>query len=478
MSLSEFGEFDAVGLATLVEKKQVSALEVINEAIERTERINPQLNFLAHEAFECAREAASSKDLPQGPLTGVPWLVKELATSWAGQPLTNTVPYLKDIIATVDSEMIRRIKAAGMIPIGKSTSPENGWALSTESALHGITKSPWDLERTPGGSSGGSAAAVASRVLPIAEASDGGGSIRVPAANCGLVGLKPSRGRISLQPLLVDYWCGGAVIFGVSRSVRDTALLLDILEGGLPGEPYKCPEPSQSFTTEAKKMPNQLRIAVVTESPDHGTPIDPQIRLVVEETAAMLQKLGHSVDFRPAPYEYWSLYKTYTRIIAAQTVSFFNSMSSLVGRAPAQNDMANLYWTMLEKGSGMTASEHANDIEAMRQACCAMATKMEPFDVWLMPTVPMLPRTHGYYDMSNEVEKYDDTLMGPDCCFTVPFNASGAPAISLPLGMSADGLPIGVQLIGRYAEEATLLRVAHQIEIEKPWISCHPEICA
>lgn len=477
MSLTEYGETDAVGLADLVHTKKISPLEVIDEAISRTEQINPQLNFLAHEAFESAREAAIDKNLPVGPLTGVPWLVKELATSWEGQPLTNSVPFLKDVIGPVDCEFIRRIKAAGMIPIGKSTSPENGWALSTESSLHGITRSPWDLARSPGGSSGGSAAAVASRVLPMAEASDGGGSIRVPAANCGLVGLKPSRGRISLQPLIVDYWYGGAVVFGVTRSVRDTATLLDVLQGGLPGEPYRCPPPAPSFAKDSENPPSKLRIAVVTESPDHGTTLDSQIRSIVEETATLLQELGHVIEFQPIPYDYWPLYKTYTRIIAAQTVSFFDSMAALVGKEAAKDDMANLYWTMLEKGNQLSAANHANDIEAMRQMCCSMSVIMEPFDIWLMPTVPMLPRQHGYYDMSLDVETYDDNLMGPDCCFTSPFNSSGAPAVSLPLGKSTEGLPIGVQLVGRHAEEATLLRTARQLEVAKPWADNRPKIC-
>jgi len=477
MGLDEYGDLDAVGLADLVKTRKVSPLEIIDEAISRAEHLNPKLNFLAHEAFESARVAATSNDLPEGPLTGVPWLVKELATSWEGQPLTNSVPYLKDVVAPLDSEFVRRIKAAGMIPIGKSTSPENGWALSTESSLHGITRSPWDLTRSPGGSSGGSAAAVASRVLPIAEASDGGGSIRVPAANCGLVGLKPSRGRISLQPLIVDYWYGGAVVFGVSRSVRDSATLLDILHGGLPGEPYKCPPPEQSFMSSIQKPPSNLRIAAVIESPTHGTILDPQVRLAVEEAAVLLQELGHTVEYEPVPYDYWPLYKTYTRIIAAQTVSFFDSMAALVGKEAAKNDMANLYWTMLEKGNQLSAADHANDIEAMRQMCCSMSVIMEPFDIWLMPTVPMLPRQHGYYDMSLDVETYDDNLMGPDCCFTSPFNSSGAPAVSLPLGKSTEGLPIGVQLVGRHAEEATLLRTARQLEIAKPWADNRPKIC-
>ena len=478
MAFNDYDEYDGIGLAELVKSKQVSAREVLDEAIRRTEVINPQLNFLAHEAFDVARAAADDKALPDGPLKGVPWLVKELASSWEGQPFTNTLPYLKDVIAPADSEIMRRLKGAGMIPFGKSTSPEQGWCLATESSLHGITRSPWDTERTPGGSSGGSAVAVATRVTPLADGSDGGGSIRVPAANCGLVGLKPARGRITLQSVAVDYWYGGAVIFGVSRSVRDTALLLDVLQGGLPGEPYRQPTPPHSFSEEARTDPGSLRIALVTDTPDHGTPVDAQIVQAVENTGKLLESLGHTVEPQPVPYDFWPLYKTYTAIVAAQTTAFFDAMAGLVGRPATADDMANLYWTMSDKGRQLSAADHSNHIEAMRRACCVMLTRMVPFDAWLMPTLPMLPRTHGYYDLSLDVETYDDTRMGPDCCFTAPFNAAGSPAISLPLGWAAEGWPIGVQFVGRDGDEATLIRLAAQLEAAQPWADRRPGICS
>lgn len=478
MAFEQYDQFDGVGLAELVKTGEVSAREVIDEAIRRAEKLNPELNFLAHEAFDVARAAADSPQLPNGPLKGVPWLVKELASSWEGQPFTNSVPYLKDLIAPLDSEILRRLKAAGMIPFGKSTSPEQGWCLATESSLHGVTRSPWDSERTPGGSSGGSAVAVATRVTPLADASDGGGSIRVPAANCGLVGLKPARGRITLQPLGVDFWHGGAIIFGLSRSVRDTALLLDVLHGGLPGEPYRQPNPPHSYSEEARSEPGNLRIAMVTETPDHGTPVDPQIVAAVEQTGRLLESLGHHVEPQPVPYEFWPLYKNYTALIAAQTTAFFDAMAGLVGRPAQAGDMANLYWTMIEKGRGFSAADHSNQIEATRQSCCAMLARMAPFDAWMMPTLPTLPRTHGYYDLGLDVETYDDSLMGPDCCFTAPFNASGSPAISLPLGWATEGWPIGVQFVGRDGDEATLIRLAAQLEVAQPWADKRPGICS
>lgn len=474
MTFAEYENYDAIGLADLVRRGEVSAAEVMDAAIERAQRWNPALNFLAHEAFEQARTAAADPALPQGPLMGVPWLVKELASSWGGQPMTNSLPYLRDVVAPGDSVILQRLKAAGAIPFGKATSPEQGWCLATESSLHGITRSPWDTARTPGGSSGGSAAAVAARVTPVSDASDGGGSIRVPAANCGLVGLKPARGRISLSPIAVDYWYGGALIFGVSRTVRDTALLLDVLACDFPGEPYRLPPPPLTFSDEVGGDPGRLRIAVVIDAPDHGTRVDPQVAAAVTQTATLLEDLGHDVEPQPVPYEYWPMYKAYTAIIAAQTAAFFDAMVDVVGRAATADDMANLYWTMIEKGRALTAVDHSNQIEQMRQICCEFLGRMAAYDVWVMPTVPMLPREHGYYDMSLDVDSYDDTRMGPDCCFTAPFNCSGSPAISLPLGWSEEGLPIGVQFVGRDADEVTLLRLAAQLEQAAPWDERRP----
>ena len=478
MAWPEYDQYDAVGLAQLVRSGQVSAREVLEEAIARAEAVNPALNFLAHRAYDVARAAADEPDLPRGPLMGVPWLVKELASMWGGQPFTNTSPYLKDVVAPCDALLLERMKAAGMIPFAKSTSPEQGWALNTESSLHGVTRSPWSLERTPGGSSGGSAAAVAARVLPMADASDGGGSIRVPAANCGLFGLKPARGRISLAPALVDFWCGGATIHCVSLSVRDSAALLDVTAGALAGEPYALPRPVRPFAAEVGADPGRLRIALVTDTPDHGTPLDAEIKQAVEEAGRLLESLGHTVEPQAVPYDFWPLYKTYTAIIAVQTAAFFDGMAGLVGRRAARDDMAPLYWSMNDKGRRCSGPDHSNQIESMRATCRSLLTRMAAFDLWLTPTVPMLPRAHGYYDMQLDVEAYDDTRMGPDCCYTAPFNAAGSPAMSVPMGGSREGLPIGVQFVARDADEAMLLRVAAQIEAARPWRGRKPPVCA
>lgn len=476
MAIPEYDTLDATGLAALVRARELSPREVIEEAIRRAELVNPQLNFIAHRAYDDALAAASSKDLPDGPLRGVPWLVKELATSWAGQPWTNALPYMKDVVGPFDSLTLQRLKAAGAVPFAKSTSPENGWMLATESTMFGVTRSPWDPDRTPGGSSGGSAAAVAARVLPIAEASDGGGSIRGPAANCGLVGLKPARGRISLAPAVADFWYGGATILGVSRSVRDTALLLDVTHGHLPGEAYQIAPPSRPFVDEVGADPGRLRIAMVTETPAGGTPLDPQIRQAVLEAGALLESLGHRVEPQPVPYDYWPLMKAYTNIVATQTAGFFDAIAPIVGRAATRADMAPFYWSLCHKGRSFSGIEHSNHVEQVRVMSRECLGRMAAFDVWLMPTLPMLPRAHGYYDMRLDCDTYDDTLMAPDCCYTLPFNAMGSPAISLPLAMSAESLPIGLQFVGRDCDEAGLLRLAAQLEAAQPWANRRPAL--
>jgi amidase len=342
--------------------------------------------------------------------------------------------------------------------------------------LYGVTKNPWDTSRTPGGSSGGAAAAVAARVLPIAEASDGGGSIRVPASHSGLVGLKPGRGRISMAPAVADFWYGGALFFCLTRSVRDSAAYLDAVNGSLPGEPYYAPKPATPFLEEVSTSPGKLKIAMVTESPEGCTPMDSEVAAAVQATGKLLEELGHTVDAQPIPYDFWAINDRYTRITALQTAAWIDAMGAFVGRPPEEEELAPLYWSMIEIGRAISGIEHSNDVEAMRMMGRDMVGKMAAYDVWLMPAIPVPARKHGWYDMSLDADTYNKTRMGPDCVFSAPINASGQPAISLPLHMSAGGLPIGVQFVGRELDEATLLRLAGQLEKAVPWKDRKPAI--
>ena len=272
--LNTYADSDALGLAALVKKGEVSPAETVEAAVTLIERLNPKLNAVIHKLYDMGRKDAEATDR-DAPFAGVPFLLKELASSWKGAPLTNSSAYLKDVIADSDSEPTRRIKAAGMLLVGKSNAPENGWSISTEPKLYGVTKNPWKEGITAGGSSGGTASAVASRMVPIAEASDGAGSIRVPASCCGIVGLKPSRGRISLAPA-GDFWYGGAYFFACTRTVRDTAAYLDAMAGYLPGEPYTPPAPEKSWLELAQRAPKKLRVGF-TVKPPNGTAIDPEV---------------------------------------------------------------------------------------------------------------------------------------------------------------------------------------------------------
>ncbi len=476
MSFPEYENYDAIGLSELVKRNEISPLEIIDEAIKRSEKLNPKLNFFTAENFDEGRRMAMNPSLPNGPFKGVPWLVKELATAWRGQPMTNSCPYMKDVIAPFDSHTVTLTKNAGFTLLGNSNSPELGWALSCESRLFGVTNNPWNLSRTPGGSSGGSAAAVAARVLPIAEASDGGGSIRVPASHCGLVGLKPSRGRVSLAPAIVDFWYGGALFFCISRSVRDTAAYLDVVGGSLPGEPYYSSKREEPYISEVAKDAGKLKIAVVCESPGGCTELEDDVSQSIKDTSMLLDQLGHFVEMRPLPFDFWKLYNTYMRIIAVQTAAFIDAMEPLVGRPPKDGDIANLYVTAIEKGRSISGVEHSNDIESMRMTCRDVASLMADFDAWLFPTIPVTAREHGWYDMSLDVEKYNNTRMGPDCAFTVPINMLGLPAVSLPLHVSGSGMPIGMQFVARDQNEALLIRLASQLEQALPWQDRKPII--
>ena len=477
-ALSEvYGTQDGLGLAALVKKGEVSAGEVLEEAIRRAEAVNGTLNFLTYKAYDEGRKMAADPTLPDGPFHGVPWLVKEIATDWEGLQNTNACPYFKDVVSTSDCERVRRIKQAGFVLLGKSNSPEAGWALSTEPKMYGATVNPWDTTRTPGGSSGGSAAAVAARVLPLAEASDGGGSIRTPACHSGLVGLKPARGRISLAPG-ADFWYGGVTFLCVSRSVRDTAAFFDVLGGPLPGDAYFARMPETPYLGEVGKDPGKLSIAMVTTSPEGCTPVDAEVREGIENTGRLLESLGHRVTPEAVPYDFWTLYDTYTRIGAVGTAAWFDAFAGLIGHTVRQDETENLYWTTVHEGRSISGVDHHNDIEALRVMCRDIVGRMAAYDAWLMPVVPMVPRMIGYYDMSLDVDAYNATIMGPDCAFTAPFNATGLPAISLPLHWTAGGLPVGAQLVGRDLDEALLLRLAGQLEQAQPWAERVPPVNA
>ena len=332
------------------------------------------------------------------PLAGVPFLLKELATNWQGIPATNSSRFLKDLKAPADSEATRRIKASGLMLLGKANAPENGWSIATEPVLYGPTINPWDATVTPGGSSGGSAVAVATGMVPIAEASDGAGSIRIPASNCGIIGLKPTRGRVSLSPF-ADYWAGGAYFLCVTRTMRDTAAYLDALAGALPGEAYPVTPPPAPFAELAQRRPEKLRIGF-TVTPPNGNPLHPDVRRVMEQTTGILTALGHDVEEHDMPLDAAALWRTYTDMTCVETAGMFNYMETVVGRPVTPNDVEPVTWAIIQRGRATMATDHAGRIEAVRQAGRNIVQDLWPYDVFVTPTLTQPPRPVGYYDMS------------------------------------------------------------------------------
>lgn len=473
--IDNYSDYDALGLAALVKTGQVKPIEIVEEAIRRIEALNPKLNTVIHKTYELARETAEAP-LPDGPFAGVPYMLKELATLWEGLPTTNSCPYFKDFVAPCDLEIVSRVKKAGFVLVGKTNAPEFGWSITTEPEMFGPAHNPWKEGITPGGSSGGAAASVAARILPLAEASDGAGSIRVPASNNGILGLKPSRGTITFAPVWCDYWHGGAQFLCVSRTVRDTAAYLDALYGTLPGDPYKAPVLPRAYLEEAATDPGRLRIGFSVTPPD-GNPIHPEAKTAVENTAKLLESLGHDVEEHNMGFDADAAWKTYTRMTAVATASAFEAMSAYIGHKVTPEEVSPTMWSIIQRGWEISGPAHATDVDLLRAYSREIATDLHPFDVYLTPTLTQPPRPLGYYDM-NEPDHDKYNAKWTDAVFMFPFNISGQPAMSVPMHWSAEGLPMGVQLVGRNNDEATLIRVAAQLERAQPWIERKPPICA
>lgn len=461
---------DAVALAGLVKRGEVSAAEVVEAGVRAIEEMNPGLNAVIHTRYDIGRAAAAAVDL-DAPLAGVPFLLKELATGWAGVQANNASRFLVGQVAQGDSVLVGRIKGAGLCLLGQTNAPENGWCIATEPALYGPTLNPWDARVTPGGSSGGSAVAVAVGMVPIAEASDGAGSIRVPASCCGVVGLKPSRGRITLAPL-ADYWAGGAYFLCNTRTVRDTAAYLDAVAGAMPGDPYAQPLPERPFSAAVGARPTRLRVGYTVTAPDGGA-VDPEVRAAVETVARTLEGMGHHVEEKDMGLDAGALWKTYTDMTCVETAGFYGWMESVIGRSIGPGDVENITAAIIARGRATSAVAHAGRVEQVRQAARAIVQDLWTYDVYLTPVLNQRPRPPGYYDMSmTDLDAYN--ALWSDAVFGWPFNISGQPAMSLPLGVFSDGLPLGVQVVGRPGDEASVLAVAGALEEAMPWAGRRP----
>jgi amidase len=436
-----------------------------------------------HRRDERARAEADAGP-PDGPFRGVPIVVKDLDGSLAGEPLHLGNRMLRDLghVADHDSSLFARLRAAGCVIVGKTNTPELGLLPTTESQAHGPAHNPWDLTRSPGGSSGGSAAAVASGMVPVAHAGDGGGSIRIPASACGLFGLKPTRGRISLGPDDGEAWAGLVVRHVVTRSVRDSAAMLDALAGAMPGDPYAAAPPSRPFLDEIGAAPGALRVGVLSATAPAGlVPVDPACTAAADDAAALLASLGHTVEpASPAPLDDLALLVHFTTVLAASTAYDLRKLAAIAGRDLTADDVEPVTWAQAVLGRAITADAYIEAVESLREWSRRMAAWWEPadgaarstggFDLLLTPTMARPPAPLGEI----RGDDADGALFAatPYAAFTVPFNVTGQPAMSVPLHWSDTGssvLPIGVQLVAATGREDVLLRVAAQLEAARPW---------
>lgn len=494
----EYEHYDALGLAELVRTKQLTPLEVVEAAIARIEARNPQINAVIHTMFNQARQAAQN-DLPDGPFRGVPFLVKDLLAMVAGAPMASGTRLLKTWAPAIDSELVRRWKAAGLIIVGKTNTPEFGLQPYTEPAIFGATRNPYDLARTAGGSSGGSGAAVAARLTPAASGGDGGGSIRVPSAVNGVFGLKPTRGRTPTGPINWELWAGCAVEHVLTRSVRDSAALLDATAGADAGAPYAAPPQTRPFLAEVSSDPGRLRIAFTTRAliGVDDPPPDPETVRGLEATVKLLQSLGHQVVEAAPQYDYAELAMAFMTMIASQTRNDIRDTAALVGKRPARGDFELLTWVIGLLGNAFTAADYVHATRVFGATARSIGAFFTEYDALLTPTLPLLPVTIGALQPTPAERRLLSTiatlragklltaldLVRPIAHKTfsyvrylTPFNITGQPAMSVPLHWTDAGLPVGMHFAGRFGDEATIFRLAAQLEQAQPWVSRTPAL--
>jgi amidase len=468
---------DATDQAALVAKGEVTPGELLEAAIERIERSNPSLNAVVIEWFDHARSVAADPNLPGGPFRGVPFLLKDLYTSYAGQTLSNGNVALKGAgkIDATDTTLVARFKAAGLVIAGRTNSPEMGSLPTTQPLAWGPTRNPWALDRTPGGSSGGAAAAVAAGMVPFANASDGGGSIRIPASCCGLVGLKPSQGRITVGPARAEVGLG--VELCVSHTVRDTARLLDAVRGPGIGDSVIAPAPQRAYVEELGADPGRLRVGLLDVHP-RGEFLHEDCISAVRAAASMLEGLGHIVEPAwPACLADTTLTQKFMALWAVQLAMAARGFGETLGREMTADDIEPVNWVFVQQAQRLTAVDYA----AAQAAGWAFRRALQQWwadgwDLLLTPTLSEPPLPLREFENNPEHPTAPMRRAGQFAAFTPPFNMSGQPAISLPLHRNAERLPIGVQLAAAYGREDVLIRVAAQLESAHPWSSHHPAI--
>lgn len=477
MNLSEYASHDALGLADLVRRKEVTPRELCRLALQAIDQLNPRLNAVI-ETFPDRADLAANGATADVPFAGVPFLVKDFPIE-AGVRAEMGSQLAAGFTPDCDSELMLRFRRAGLINLGRTTTSEFGLAALTASRHTGVTRNPWDLARSTAGSSGGSAAAVAAGIVPLASGADGGGSVRNPASFCGLVGLKPTRGRVSLGPDTGDPYSGMVAGFVLTRTMRDCAAALDAAEGPAVGDPFEIPRPAAPYLAEIAQPAGRLRIAVTTKAWS-GLPIDSEVAAAVAATARLLEEMGHTVVEDTPRFDYGAFLAAQIDLWCGHTAAFMDAIAQAVGRTPAEDNLQTTSWAVYVAGKALPATHLVAAEEHYNLVTRQVARFLAGYDVLLTPTNTCLPLplpldAHALDAPGATVADLFDHL-APIETFTAPFNGTGHPALSLPLHYSRSGLPIGLQFVAGFGQEAKLLRLAATLEQAVPWRDRRPPV--
>jgi amidase len=472
LKFSDYCAYDATGLAELVRRGDVQPIELIDSAVDAIAALNPSLNAVSRVFRDLALDIVEASET-DAPFRGVPLLLKDLGSSLSGIPTECGSRFFQGWTRNYDSEIVRRYKAAGFAILGKASTSELGTSGSSNTIASGTIKNPWDLTRTAGISSGGSAAAVAAGIVPIVHASDAAGSIRGPAAWCGLVGLKPTRGRISYAPDGGEYWCGMASHHVISRSVRDCAATLDCTAGFVLGDPHAAPSPARPFLEMMKQEPKPLRIGYTLQLPD-GTPLKEEIKACIVATARLLEEMGHHVEASSPQWDIEPLQKAIDIVSMAALTESVQQRAKDTGQTPTEDMLERPNYWLFEQGKKLKAFDLLRATRALNTASRSFSRFFATFDIWLSPTMADTAPKLDFLDSSSADVELHYKRFYELYCFNPIYNASGLPAITLPLYSSADGLPIGIMFGAGFGREAILLSLAAQLETAQPWASRKP----
>jgi amidase len=487
---AELMEFDALGLAEMIRDGEIKSSELIELTIERIEKINPKINAIIHNMYDIAREKAHKwdKEIGSGKSSGVifggvPFLLKDLLAEYENAPLSNGSAAVHGYISPIDSELVKRHKAAGLITVGKTNAPEFGFLPTTEPKLFGPTLNPWNQDIIPGGSSGGSAVAVATGIVPLAHGNDGGGSIRIPASCCGIFGLKPTRGRNPLGPNIGDFASGIAVEHALSRTVRDSAALLDATSGPDIGAPYYAPLKKHPYLEEVEKDVGRLKIGYITSIPrgwSFESKIHPECEKAIRDAAQLCEDLGHNVEEIDAEeLSYPNLFLHFGIMFSSAAGQTISNWETVLNKKITQEHLEPLSWLFVQNAATRSGSDYLIAVAHIHSFSRKIAQWFHKggYNLLLNTTLTTPPIKTGSFKATDLAKAGKDIrLMSKLVAFTFIYNASGQPAMSIPLYWTSDNIPIGIQFAAPFGDEATLFRLATQLEQERPWIDKKPSI--